>query len=418
MSVFEELESEVRSYSRCFPVVFSKAKMSHIYDENNREYLDFFAGAGALNFGHNNDYIMNRIVEYIKSDGITHALDMFTTAKKEFIEKFRDLILIPGNLDYKIMFCGPTGTNSVEAALKLARKVKKRSTIFSFMGGFHGMSLGSLSLTSDRTSREGAGVPLNNTVFMPFPQGFNNTFDTIGYIENVLADDHSGIECPAAIIVETVQAEGGIFVAEIEWLKRLRTLCDKYDILLICDEIQVGCGRTGTYFSFERAGIIPDLVTVSKSIGGAGMPMSLLLLKREIDEWLPGEHSGTFRGNQLAFIGATAALEYTFEKNILEQTAEKGEFVTRYIEENILSINKKINHRGIGLIHGIDFADVEGEDICKKVAAECFNNGLIIEKAGRNDAVLKILPSLTITYEELTYGLTIIRNAVIKYCSE
>ena len=126
MSVFEELESEVRSYSRCFPVVFSKAKMSHIYDENNREYLDFFAGAGALNYGHNNDYIMNRIVEYIKNDGITHALDMFTTAKKEFIEKFRDLILIPRELDYKIMFCGPTGTNSVEAALKLARKVKKR----------------------------------------------------------------------------------------------------------------------------------------------------------------------------------------------------------------------------------------------------------------------------------------------------
>jgi diaminobutyrate-2-oxoglutarate transaminase len=414
MNYLDKMESEVKYYCKAFPVVFSKAKMAKLYDVEGKEYLDFFAGAGAINYGHNNEFIMNSIVDYIGNNGVIHALDMYTTAKEAFVRKFTESILIPKGLDYKLMFCGPTGTNSVEAALKLARKVKKRQNIFSFMGGFHGMSLGSLSVTSNESSRKGAGVPLENVTFMPFPYGFNSSFDTIEYMQNVLNDDHSGISKPAAVILETVQAEGGVVVADIEWLRRLRKLCDEQDILLICDEIQVGCGRTGTFFSFERAGIIPDLVTVAKSISGSGLPMSLLLFKKELDQWKPGEHNGTFRGNQLAFVGATAALEYLEDKDLLAETRRKGEIVSNFIHERILPIDAKLQHRGIGLIQGIEFAYTDIEDASGLVARECFKQNLIIERAGREDSVLKILPPLVITDEELYQGLTVIEAAIKK----
>lgn len=412
MNIFEQVESNVRSYCRSFPVVFNKAKMSCMYTDDGKKYIDFFCGAGALNYGHNNDAINEPIINYLKNDGILHSLDMHTTAKAEFIECFKQQILDPRGLDYKLMFCGPTGTNANEAALKLARKIKKRENVFSFMGAFHGMTLGSLALTSSDFSRNGAGTALDNVTFMPFPFGFNESFDTIGYIENVLNDDHSGIEKPAAIFCETVQAEGGIIVADISWLQRLRKLCDDHDILLVCDEVQVGCGRTGTFFSFERAGIVPDMVTMSKSISGSGLPMSLLLMKPELDCFLPGEHNGTFRGNQLAFVGAKAAIEYAVREHIYEGVKEIDKTISKFIEERILPLNSTFTHRGIGAIHGIDFSKSEIPDACAKVAAECVRRGVVIERAGRRDDVLKIMPALTIGADELNEGLDVIEAAV------
>ncbi len=412
MDIFSKYESEVRSYCRSFPVVFSKSKMSNIYTEDGEKYLDFFCGAGALNYGHNNDEIKKEVIKYIENDGIMHALDMHTEAKAQFIECFTEKILKPRDLDYKIMFCGPSGTNANESALKIARKYTKRTNVFAFMGAFHGMSMGSLSMTSSDFSRGGAGVPLNNVTFMPFPYGFNKSFDTIEYIENVLSDNHSGIDKPAAIFCETVQAEGGIIVADAEWLRRLRALCTKHKILLVCDEVQIGCGRTGTFFSFERAGIKPDIVTMSKSIGGYGMPMAIVLISPEYDCLSPGEHNGTFRGNQISFVAAKAAIEYACRTGIYDDVARKGEFIEKYITEKILPLSSKLSHRGLGLIQGIDFSEAGGEDVCKAVAAECFRKKLIIERAGRNDDVLKIMPPLTISDEELMQGLEIIKESV------
>lgn len=411
-TIFDEIESNVRSYCRSFPRVFSKSKMCEMYDEDGRRYLDFFSGAGALNYGHNNPYIKQSLMNYLENDGILHALDMFTVAKRSFLDKFNGYVLTPKGYDYKVMFCGPTGTNSVEAAVKLARKVKGRETIFAFSGAFHGMTLGSLSLTSNVELRKGAGIPLNNVVFMPFPYGFNDSFDTIAYIENVLSDGHSGIEKPAAIIVETIQAEGGVIVAASNWLKRLRDICDKYDILLICDEIQVGCGRTGTFFSFERTDIVPDIITLSKSISGLGLPMSLLLFKSEYDIWNPGEHNGTFRGNQLAFVCATAALDYMYEKDLLNEVKTKEQFMVDFIENKIISSYPLLEIRGKGLIYGIDFCRIPDKDDCFKVARKCFEKGLIIERAGRKDSVLKILPPLVISMTELEEGLSIIKESI------
>lgn len=409
MNIFEQVESEVRSYCRSFPVVFDKAEGCYIYDEDGNPYLDFFAGAGALNYGHNNPYIMEKVADYIKHGGIMHALDMHTVAKRNFLEHFEKTILKPRGLDFKVMFPAPTGTNAVESAFKLARKVKQRQTIFAFTGAFHGMTLGALAATSNSYHRDVSGTPLYGVTFMPFPYGFNRNFDTIEYMENVITDDHSGSEVPAAVIVETVQAEGGIIPVDIEWLRRLRALCDKYGILLIIDDIQIGCGRTGNFFSFERAGIVPDMVTLSKSIGGCGLPMSLLLLKPELDIWKPAEHNGTFRGNQLAFVAADAALDVLENDGLLDHVKKMDAFVKDYIEKKILPLDSRITYRGLGLIYGIDFSalDPSGE-LAGKISKLCFKKKLIIERSGRNDTVLKILPPLVITEKELELGLQII----------
>ncbi|MCP3797218.1 diaminobutyrate--2-oxoglutarate transaminase [Paenibacillus sp. CH40] len=415
MNTFEVLESNVRSYCRSFPVVFNKAKNDVLYTEAGKGYIDFFAGAGALNYGHNNDFMKNRILDYLTSDRIMHGLDMYTTAKQEFMESFSERILQPKGLNYKLQFCGPTGTNAVEAALKLARKVKNRNGIFAFMGAFHGMSLGSLSITSNNSMRESAGVPLNNVTFIPYNSTFNG-MDTILYMEQLLTDTHSGVEKPAAIILETVQAEGGIHIAETEWLRDLRQLCDDHDILLIVDDIQVGCGRVGSFFSFERAGIVPDMVVLSKSISGYGLPMSLLLLKPELDIWSPGEHNGTFRGNQLAFVGAKAALEFRDTAELEAQVKEKEAFVQQFLREHIQSIDPLIEIRGMGLIWGIDVSHL-GEAFAKEVASLCFSRGLIIERAGRNDTVIKIMPALTISLENLRKGCEIIKESMAQVTS-
>ena len=418
MTIIEQYESEVRSYCRRFPAVFTKAKGAVMTDENGHRYIDFFDGAGALNYGHNHPKINRALIDYIESDGIMHGLDLTTEAKKDFIDAFENKILKPRGLDYKLMFCGATGTNSVEAALKLARKVKKRQNILAFSGAFHGMSLGSLAATTEAKARHGAGVPLGNVSFMPFPFGFNESFDTIAYIENVLNDDHSGVDYPAAVIVETVQAEGGICVADIEWLKRLRDLCDRHDILLICDDIQVGCGRTGNFFSFERAGIVPDMVTLSKSISGSGLPMAMLLLKPEIDVFLPAEHNGTFRGNQLGFVGAKAAVDLVSDTDLLNEVKRKEAMVNDYIDSKILPMDERVSHRGIGLIHGIDLSAFGIDGLADSVSKRCFEKGLIIELAGRKDSVIKLLPPLIIPDDELLQGLDIIAASLAEKLAE
>ncbi|MBD2611723.1 MAG: diaminobutyrate--2-oxoglutarate transaminase [Nostoc sp. ZfuVER08] len=411
MNIFEKRESNVRSYCHNFPDIFHRAKGSIIYSESGKEYIDFFAGAGALNYGHNHDYIKQRVISYLDADGIAHGLDMYTSAKEKFLAKFDEAVLSSKKLDYRIQFCGPTGTNAVEAALKLARKVKQRPGIFSFMGAYHGMTLGSLSISGNIGIRAGAIGTSSNVTFMPYPYGFMESFDTIEYIESVLNDVNSGIEKPAAIIFETVQAEGGVIVAPIDWMQRLRKLCDEHDILLICDDIQVGCGRTGSFFSFERADIVPDMVVLSKSISGYGFPMSLLLIKPELDIWEPGEHNGTFRGNQLAFIGATAALEYRESYDFEQDVKAKELFLRNFLNHEIAAMSEKIAIRGIGMIWGIDVKDFGDRTLSQRITSRCFELGLIIEKAGRNDSVIKILPPLTIDMSSLQKGCSIIKAA-------
>lgn len=415
--VFEKYESEVRSYCRHFPTVFTRSKGAKMFDEQDNEYIDFFCGAGALNYGHNNDYIKPKLVEYLMNDGIIHALDMYTTPKREFIEFMQEKILKPRGLDYKIMFPGPTGTNAVEAGLKLARKVTGRSNVFALTGCFHGMTLGALALTTDIGARNGAGVKLDNVTHIPAPYVYPE-FDTIKYMQDLLDDDHSAVEKPAAVVIETVQAEGGIWVFENDYLQRLRKFCDDNDILLMIDDIQVGCARTGTYFSFERADIKPDIFVMSKSIGGYGMPLALTLFKPELDKWTPGEHNGTFRGNQLAFIAAKAGLEYMLNEKVEEKSMINGEIIKSYIEKEILPLDNRLKLRGIGTIWGIDFGGIPIDGLSEKTTEIAFDKKLIIECAGRKNCVVKIMPPLVIEKEALLEGLEKLKDSVSECLAE
>ncbi len=409
-AVFEQYESEVRSYCRKFPEVFVSSKGAYIQGESGQEYLDFFCGAGALNYGHNHPYIKQKAIEYLMGDGIVHALDMYTVAKREFLETFEEKVLRPRGLNYKVQFPGPTGTNAVEAALKLARKVKGRPTVMGLMGCFHGMTMGALALTTERDARAGAGVPLTNVVHVPAPYMFSS-LDTIEYVDEILSDDHSGIDKPAAFILETVQAEGGIQVFSAEFLQRLRALCDKHDMLMIVDDIQVGCGRTGHFFSFERAGIQPDIVTLSKSIGGLGLPLALTLFRPELDIWSPGEHNGTFRGNQVAFVAAKAAVEVMTNEQ-LDANVRANEAVLREGLEAIASVDERLTVRGIGYIWGIDCGAIPVDGFARRVICKCFENGLIVELAGRKDAVVKVMPPLIADKATLEKGLSILKASL------
>ena len=409
MRVFEELESAVRSYSRNWPTVFEKSKGYKLWDEDGKEYIDFFSGAGSLNYGHNPDKMQAKIVDYIQKNGITHSLDMGTTAKRDFLERFHDVILKPRNLDYKVMFPGPTGTNSVESALKIARKVTGRETVISFTNAFHGMTIGALSVTGNSFKRHGAGIPLNHSVSMPFDD-YMEGHDSIAYLEMFLEDKGSGVALPAAIILETGQGEGGVNAASFEWLKKIEDICHRWGILLIVDDVQAGCGRTGTFFSFEPAGINPDIVCLSKSIGGIGLPMALTLIKPEHDQWGPGEHNGTFRGNNFAFIAATEALSYWETDRFSASIEQKAEHVQTTLDELVDKYPQMQGElRGRGLMQGIACGS---EGLAEKICTAAFENGLIIETSGPEDEVVKILPPLTIDESGLTTGLNILDESI------
>ena len=417
MKIFDEIESEVQSYARSFPRVFNKAQGEYLYDEDGNQYLDFLAGAGTLNYGHNNPVFKKKLLAYIENDGITHGLDLHTKAKGEFMEAFNEKILKPRGYEYVMQFTGPTGTNAVEAALKLARNITGREHIIAFTNGFHGVSLGALATTGNSHHRGAAGVSLSGTFRMPYDGYMGDDINTIAYLEKVLSDSSSGVDLPAAVIVETVQGEGGINAASFEWLRNLEAICRKFDILLIIDDIQAGCGRTGTYFSFEEAGIKPDIVTLSKSLGGYGTPFAVVLIKPELDQWKPGEHNGTFRGNNFAFVTAKAAIDhYWSDDNFSKEIKKKGEYVSKRLEHIVDKYGEgNFTCRGRGMFLGMNC--ING-DIAGKITHRAFQKGLIIETSGADDQVVKFLCPLIISNENLKKGIDIVEQAVKEVCAK
>jgi diaminobutyrate-2-oxoglutarate transaminase len=406
--IFETLESEVRGYCRSWPAVFERSQGSTMYAEDGKEYLDFFSGAGALNYGHNNPVLLEPLLDYLRSGAVVHSLDMKTPAKRRFLETFQEVILKPRGMDHKVMFPGPTGTNSVEAALKLARKVTGRQHILSFTNAFHGMTLGSLSVTGNSMKRKGAGIPLTNSSKIPYDDYFDGETADFLWLERVLEDSGSGVDKPAAVIVETVQGEGGLNAARLTWLKGLSELCKKHDILLIVDDVQAGCGRTGTFFSFEDAGFTPDIICLSKSISGFGLPMALTLFRPELDVWEPGEHNGTFRGHNPAFVTGTAALNTYWRDDAFQQ--QVGVRIAQLHEglERLAATVEGASVRGRGMLAGVFFPDTE---TAGKIAAAAYERGLLVETSGPESEVVKLMPALTITAEELERGLEILVEA-------
>lgn len=409
----ERMESEVRTYSRSFPVVFNKALNARLTDEDGREYIDFLAGAGTLNYGHNNPHIKQAMVDYLASDGIIHGLDFWTVAKRDYLETLEEVILKPRGLDYKIHLPGPTGTNAVEAAIRLARVAKGRHNIVSFTNGFHGVTMGALAVTGNSKFREATGgVPTLGGTFMPFDGYMGEHADTLDYFEKLLGDKSGGLDTPAAVIVETVQGEGGINVSSIEWLQRLEKICRAHDILLIVDDIQAGCGRTGKFFSFEHAGITPDIVTNSKSLSGLGLPFAHVLMRPELDKWKPGQYNGTFRGFNLAFVTATAAMRKYWSDDIFERDVQrKGRIVEERFQKLARLISEKGNpasERGRGLMRGID---VGSGELADRITGRAFENGLVIETSGAHSEVVKCLCPLVISEEQIDKAMSILDKA-------
>lgn len=406
-SVFERRESEARSYCRGFPTRFARAQGSHLIDAGGKRYIDFLAGCSSLNYGHNDPDMKAALIDHISSDGIAHGLDLFTEAKAAFLEAFEQHILMPRGMDHRVMFTGPTGANAVEAALKIARKVTGRTNVIAFTNGFHGVTAGALAATGNGYHRNGAAMPLDGVTRMPY-DGFMDGFDTADYLERALEDGSSGIDAPAAILLETVQGEGGLTAARADWVRRIAAIAEKHGALLIIDDIQAGCGRAGTFFSFEKMGVTPDIVTMAKSISGFGLPMALVLVRPGHDVFGPAEHNGTFRGNTHAFVTARIAIEKFWADGAFEQGLSEKAVVLTTALEDIARLIPGARLKGRGLMQGVDVGTGElAADIC----ARAFAKGLIIETSGSDDQVVKVLAPLTTPPETFQMGLNILIDA-------
>jgi diaminobutyrate-2-oxoglutarate transaminase len=412
-AVFLRRESEVRSYCRNFDTVFRTAAGSTITDVDGREYIDFLAGCGALNYGHNDRDMGAALVEHIEQAGVTLGLDMFTVPKGRFLEAFEKIILAPRSLDYRVQFTGPTGANAIEAALKLARKVTGRNNVVAFTNAFHGVTMGALAATGNRHHR--MTMPLSGVTRAPFDGYYGDGIDTAAMLDRTLSDPSSGVDAPAAILLETVQGEGGLNAASRRWVEDIAVVSKKHGALLIIDDIQAGCGRTGRFFSFEGMNVLPDIVTLSKSLSGYGLPMAIVMIRPEHDRWLPAEHNGTFRGNAHGFVTARVALEkFWQDEAFAQQVRRKSDLLSRRLAA-IAALLPKARVKGRGMMQGID---VGTGQLAASVCRNCFANGLIIETSGAYDEVVKVLAPLTTPTEILERGLAILEAAVGEAASE
>ncbi len=414
MNIYNKLESSVRSYCRNFPITIDKAIASNIWTTNGEHYIDFLMGCGSLNLGHNPPLLRKALLEYILDDGVAMSLDFHSRSKEQFLQSFDDVILKPRDLNYKIQFTGPTGTNAVEAACKIARKVTNRKHIVAFTNGFHGCSLGALALTGSKYHRGATNTELNNVYRLPF-DGYmgTDTLEHLSVFELAVLDPSSGIDAPAAIIVETIQGEGGLNVATAQWMNKLQSVCQSIGALLIVDDIQAGCGRSGDFFSFESLGVKPDIVTLAKSISGFGLPMSLVLIKPELDVLAPAEHNGTFRGNNHAFVTASAMLnQYWAEQSFRDTVQYNVQLLTNGL--NQIASEHHVERVGRGMMQGIKFSSGE---IARNIQQACFDMNLIIELCGPLDQVVKFLPAINIDSNTLINGLEIFSTAVTQTLS-
>jgi diaminobutyrate-2-oxoglutarate transaminase len=392
--ILQRHESRVRSYCRDFPVVLHRAQGHLLWDEMGRRFTDLLCSGGALNYGHNPPPIVEDHIAYLLAGGPVQSLDLYTSAKARFVAAFHQTVLAPRGLDYVMQFPGPAGTLAVEAALKLARKVTGRHNIVAFTRGFHGASLGALAPTSVPIMRQASGVPLCNITVMPF-DGLFGDIDTAAVIKGMLTPG-SGNDPPAAFLLETVQGAGGLNAASRAWLSTIREIADSVGALVIVDDVQAGCGRTGDFFSFDFAPELrPDMICLSKSLSGMGEPMAMLLIERSLDQWEPGEHSGTFRGNNLAFVGAAAALRYWQDPVFLAQSRKLTQAIRSAVEDIVaeaVSIAGPVaTVAGRGAMSGIRFTSADTALAAKR---NLFEHHIIAETCG-GGSVLKLFPPLT-----------------------
>lgn len=427
----EETESNARSYPRKFPFALKKATGLWIEDVEGNKYLDFLCGAGTLALGHNDPEINQAMIDLISEEAPLHTLDLTTPVKDEFVHML--LSLLPGELknNAKIQFCSPSGTDATDAALKLCKTATGRSEIIAFSGGYHGMGHGALALTGNLNAKNKVHGLMPGVHFMPYPYSYRCPFGLGGdagvkaacaYFERLLKDPESGITKPAAVILEPIQGEGGVIPAPVEFLQTVRRVTQELDIPMIVDEIQCGIGRSGTFFAFEEAHIVPDVILASKAIGGS-QPMAVVIYNKKLDLWTAGAHAGTFRGNQLAMKAGLVVMNRVSKPEFLAEVKEKGE----YLKNKLLELKAKHpiigDIRGRGLMLGCEFVDPTSKpdaigsfpasgEIAAAVQKKCFENKLIMEKGGRFGSVMRCLCALTVTKEEIDTMLSTFEKSI------
>ena len=428
-----DFESSARSYPRKFPVALTKAKGSWVEDADGKRYLDFLCGAGTLALGHNDDEVNNAMIDLISSGAPLHTLDLTTPVKDRFVETIFSTLPEKLRSNAKIQFCSPSGTDATDAAIKLCKTATGRGTVMAFSGGYHGMGHGALALTGNHNAKNRVQNLMPGVQFMPYPYSYRCPFGLGGeagtkaasaYFERMLKDPESGVTRPASVIVEAVQGEGGVIPAPASFLQTVRRVTEELSIPLILDEIQCGMGRSGNIWAFEESGIVPDVILMSKAIGGS-QPMSVVVYNKNLDKWSAGAHAGTFRGNQLAMAAGTVVLNRISDQNFLDEVRRKG----NVIKEAMLKLKSSVSIigdvRGRGLMLGVEFIDPNGNkdimgnpepsgEIAAEIQRRCFEKGLIMEKGGRNGSVMRCLCALTVSDSEISTMLDIFSSAAME----
>ena len=433
----EQTESNARSYPRKFPFSLVKAKGVWVEDVEGNRYLDFLCGAGTLALGHNDPEVNAAMIEMLQNDRPLHTLDLMTPIKEKFVRTLFSLLPPELQENAKVQFCSPSGTDAVDAAIKLCKTATGRSSVVAFNGAYHGMGHGAMSLTGNLSAKSKVNALMPDVHFLPYPYSYRCPFGLGGeagtkacceYFERVMKDPESGITKPAAVILEPIQGEGGVIPAPVEFLQTVRRVTKELDIPMIVDEIQCGVGRSGKFFAFEYADIVPDVILVSKAIGGT-QPMSVVVYNKALDKWQPGSHAGTFRGNQLAMAAGTVVMERVSKPDFLGEVVEKGE----RLRKRVLALKEKVSIigdiRGKGLMFGCEFVDPKGAkdslgalpgsgEIAAKVQHGCFLNKLVMERGGRHGAVMRCLCALNVTFEELEIMMDTFEKVVLEVNSE
>ena len=422
-----EMESNVRSYPRKLPLAIAKANGIWVTDVEGNDYLDCLAGAGTLALGHNHPAVKQALYDVLDSGLPLHTLDITTPVKDAFTE----LLLSFFPKDFVLQFCGPTGADGTEAAIKLAKTYTGRDNVIAFSGGYHGMTHGSLAMTGNLSAKEKVGNLMPGVQFLPYPHEYRCPLGLGGdagvdaltyYFENFIEDVESGVVKPATVILEAIQGEGGVVPAPAKWLQKIREVTAKHDIVLIIDEVQAGFARSGKMFAFEHAGIVPDMVVMSKAVGG-GLPLCVLAINKKFDAWLPAGHTGTFRGNQLAMAAAIQVIDEIRTKDLAKNAEERGEFLRSEIRNIAKDFPCIGNVRGRGLMNGIEIvderkpADAMGSypadsELAAAIQKACFDNKLLLERGGRGGTVVRLLCPITITQEECVEVITRFKKAV------
>ncbi len=420
LDYLEQVESNARSYPHSIPTAIQSGFLAKVTDVEGKVYIDCLAGAGTLATGHNHPAVVSAMKAFLDAGYLLHGLDIATPIKSQFTEKLLGCFSDPFRREAKVQFCGPTGADAVEAALKLFKTYTNRTAVVAFQGAYHGMTNGALSLTGSLKAKEAIGGLMPYVHFFPYPYSYRCPFGVGGkrgadlsleYLERTLNDPDSGMTKPAAVVMEVVQGEGGCIPAGLDWVRGVRRITERLEIPLIIDEIQTGFGRTGSMFAFEAAEIVPDAVLVSKAVGG-GLPLSAVVYNRKYDVWAPGAHAGTFRGNQLAMAAGIATIDLIDSLELVKESKIKGEYLMEKLSELATRFPLIGEVRGRGLMIGLEIVDPTKEPdlidsypaaghLCSLIRQEAFSRGLIVEAGGRHNAVLRLLPPLVIEWEEL-----------------